>query len=143
MVRRPRTFANGLLILVDSSVWVDYFNGKPTLETDHLDGLLSVEPVAVGDLILTEVLQGFRSDAGYRMARDLLSGLTIFEMLGEQQAVRAAQHYRSLRKRGITVRKTSDIIIGSFCIETGIPLLFADRDFVVMVDHLNLRSALG
>lgn len=131
------------MILVDSSVWVDYFNGKISPETNHLDGLLGVEPIAVGDLILAEVLQGFRTDAGFRTARELLSGLTVFEMLGEARAVQAAQHYRSLRKRGVTVRKTSDIIIGSFCIEAGLPLLFADRDFEAMIDHLGLQSALG
>lgn len=130
------------MIVVDSSVWVDYFNGTISPETDHLDGLLGVEPIAVGDLILTEVLQGFRSDAAFRQARDLMSGLTVFAMLGEQRAVRAAQNYRSLRKRGVTFRKTSDIIIGSFCIEARLPLLFADRDFDVMVDHLDLQSAL-
>ncbi len=131
------------MIVVDSSVWVDFFNGQQSRETDYLDGVLAIEPVAVGDLILTEVLQGFRDDGDFETAKDLLVNLTVYEMLGSERAIRAAEHYRTLRKRGITVRRTSDVIIGSFCIDTGIPLLFSDRDFQPMVRHLNLVPAMS
>ena len=131
------------MIVVDSSVWVDFFNGHQSRETDYLDGVLAIEPVAVGDLILTEVLQGFRDDGDFETAKDLLVNLTVYEMLGSERAIRAAEHYRTLRKRGITVRRTSDVIIGSFCIDTGIPLLFSDRDFQPMVRHLNLVPAVS
>lgn len=130
------------MILVDSSVWVEYFNGNDTRETAFLDDLLGSEPVAVGDLILTEVLQGFRDDDHYDIAKELLTDLTVFEMLGQEQALHAAQSYRALRKLGVTIRKPTDVIIGSFCIQARLPLLFADRDFEPLVEHLNLRSAL-
>jgi predicted nucleic acid-binding protein len=106
------------MILVDSSVWIDYFNGRETPETNKLDTLLGVEPLAIGDLILTEVLQGFRSDVDYQTAKELLTSLTIFEMLGVDIAFKSVDNYRSLRKRGITIRKTADVIIATFCIES-------------------------
>jgi len=127
------------MILVDSSVWIDYFNGVPTRETDLLDGLLGFEPVAVGDLVLAEVLQGFRSDTDYRAARDLLSSLAVFDMLGAARAIKAAEYYRMLRGQGITVRKTTDAVIATFCIEQRMPLLYSDRDFDPFVKHLGLR----
>lgn len=130
------------MILVDSSVWVDYFNGVRSSETDFLDAKLGVEPVTIGDLILTEVLQGFRSDSDYRTARELLLGLTVLELLGQELAIKAADNYRTLRRRGITVRKTTDCIIATFCIERGLPLLYADRDFDPFVKNLGLSSAL-
>lgn len=130
------------MILVDSSVWVDYFNGIGSSETDFLDATLGIEPVAIGDLILTEVLQGFRSDSDYRTAKSLLLGLTIFELLGQDLAIKAADNYRALRRRGVTVRKTADCIIATFCIERGLSLLFSDRDFQPFVKSLGLVSAL-
>ena len=130
------------MILVDSSVWVDYFNGVRSKETDFLDSTLGFEPVAIGDLILTEVLQGFRSDSDYQTAKSLLLGLTVFELLGQDLAVRAADNYRTLRRRGITVRKTVDCIIATFCIERGLPLLYTDRDFEPFAESLGLASAL-
>src|SRR5262245_52895660 len=98
------------MILVDSSVWVDYFNGQATRETDFLDALVGREPVSIGDLILTEVLHGFRSDADYETAREILESLTIYDLLGAEMAVKAADNYRALRKRGVTIRKTVDAI---------------------------------
>lgn len=130
------------MILVDSSVWVDYFNGHAGRQTDFLDSLLGTEPVAVGDLILTEVLQGFRSDANYETAKGLLASLTAYELLGVRLAVKTADNYRALRKRGITVRKTADAIIATFCIDRRIPLLYCDRDFDPFVKFLGLKSAL-
>jgi predicted nucleic acid-binding protein len=129
------------LILVDSSVWVSYFNGQESRETERLDALLGREPVAIGDLILTEVLQGFREDRDYRTARSMLTGLTIYNLLDAERAVRVADNYRALRRRGITVRKTADAIIATFCIDLGLPLLFSDKDFEPFVRHLGLRSA--
>ncbi len=131
------------MILVDASVWIDYFNGTPTTETDFLDSILGVEPLGIGDLILTEVLQGFRSDSEYRKVKDLMLELTLFELLGRDRAVRAADSYRALRKKGVTIRKTNDLIIGTYCVDESLPLLFRDRDFQPMIDHMGLRSALA
>ncbi|MDT8439950.1 MAG: PIN domain nuclease [Wenzhouxiangellaceae bacterium] len=131
------------MILVDSSVWIDYFNGQITAETDYLHTLLGTEPVAIGDLIYTEVLQGFRQDSDYRTARSLFDSFAMFEMLGRTRALAAANNYRLLRKSGITVRKTTDTIIATFCIDRNIPLLFSDRDFLPFVQHLGLRSAIA
>jgi len=128
------------VIVVDSSVWIDYFNGVETVPTGRLDGLLGVQPLAVGDLILAEVLQGFRSDAHYRAARELMTSLAVLEMLGEEMAIRSAENYRSLRARGVTVRKTVDVIIATYCIEHDLPLLFGDRDFLPFMQHLGLKA---
>ena len=129
------------MIIVDSSVWIDYFNGHDTAETKQLDLLLGIEPIAIGDIILTEVLQGFRQDKDFNTAKNLLSSLTIFEFLGESMALKSADNYRQLRKQGITIRKTVDVIIATFCIEHNLALLFSDRDFVPFVKHLKLVSA--
>jgi predicted nucleic acid-binding protein len=129
------------MVLVDSSVWIDYFNGTPTRETDVLDGLLGTEPVALGDLILVEVLQGFRRDADYRLAQELLQGLPVFGLLGRERAIGVVDHYRALRKRGVTVRKTTDAVIASFCIAERLPLLYSDRDFDPFVEYLGLKRA--
>ncbi|MDA1116859.1 MAG: PIN domain nuclease [Proteobacteria bacterium] len=130
------------MILVDSSVWVDYFNGQVTRETDFLDALLGTEPVAIGDLILAEVLQGFRSDADYEAAKELLASLTTYDLLGASLAIKTADNYRALRRRGVTVRKTIDAVIATFCIERRTPLLYSDRDFDPFVRHLGLKPAL-
>jgi predicted nucleic acid-binding protein len=129
------------VIIVDSSVWIDYFNGRDTPQTSTLDTFLGVEPLDIGDLILTEVLQGFKSDADYNTAKQVLLSLSVFEMLGLELAIKAADNFRALRKRGVTVRKTADVIIATFCIEARHSLLFADRDFQPFVDHLGLRAA--
>ena len=126
------------MILVDSSVWIDYFNGRETSQTNKLDTFLGVEPLAIGDLILTEVLQGFRSDADYQTAKQLLTSLTIFEMLDVDLAIKSVDNYRVLRKRGITIRKTADVIIATFCIDSQNSLLFTDKDFLPFVEHLGL-----
>ncbi|MDJ0601834.1 MAG: PIN domain nuclease [Crocosphaera sp.] len=126
------------MIMVDSSVWIDYFNGHETPETTKLDLLLGSLPISIGDIILTEILQGFRNDGDYNIAKNLLTSLTIFDLLGEIMAVKSAENYRQLRKQGITIRKTTDVIIASFCIENNLPLLFSDKDFLPFVKHLNL-----
>jgi len=128
------------MILVDSSVWIDYFSGTTTAQTDLLDGLLGHELVVIGDLILTEVLQGFRSERDFRKARQLLDTLILKEMLGKYMAIKSAQNYRRLRARGVTARKTIDVIIATFCIENKLPLLHSDKDFTPMVKHLGLKT---
>jgi len=129
-------------MLVDSSIWIDYFNGRITPETDLLDRSLGVDEVIIGDLIVTEVLQGFRKDADFHKARELLGTLPVVAMLGPEAAVEAAENYRRLRKQGVTVRKTIDVMIASYCIEHNIALLYSDRDFDPMVKHLHLQSAI-
>lgn len=128
------------MIVVDSGVWIDYFNGVTGPETDRLDALLGVEPLAVGDVILAEVLQGFRSDADYRTARRLMGSMVVVEMLGAANAIRCAENYRALRKQGVTIRKTIDVFIATYCIENKCPLLFQDRDFLPFVEHLGLQA---
>lgn len=130
------------MVLVDSSVWITYFNGAITPETEPLDTLLGQEPVGLGDLILAQVLQGFRLDKDYRTAKKLLTSLTIYDLIGQDLAIHAADNYRALRKRGITVRKTTDAIIATFCIQNDFPLLHSDNDFLPFSTHLNLRSVL-
>ena len=128
------------MILVDSSVWIGYFNGISTWQTDLLDTYLSRVPVIIGDLILTEVLQGFRSDKNYETARSFLGDLPFRQIGGYNVAVQSAQNYRRLRKAGVTVRKTIDIIIATFCIIEGLILLHDDRDFDPMVSHFSLMT---
>ena len=127
------------MILVDSSVWIDYFNGHGSWQTDLLDNLLSDVPIIIGDLVLTEILKGFRLDSDYESAKSYLSDLPFRQMVGYQVAVQSAQNYRVLRKKGVTVRKTIDVIIGTYCIVEGLPLLHDDRDFDPMVSHLSLK----
>ena len=127
------------MVLVDTSVWVDYFNGVDTPRTERLDQLLGSGRLLTGDLILAELLRGFPKDADYRTARRLLLELPCAELVGRDNALRAADYYRRLRKRGVTVRKTIDVLIGTYCIQHGHELLHADRDFDSMQRHLGLR----
>ncbi|GAB5497724.1 MAG: PIN domain nuclease [Pseudohongiellaceae bacterium] len=129
------------MILVDSSVWIDYFIGRDTRQTSTLDETLGRQAIAIGDLIMVEVLQGFRSDGDYRTARRLLRELTVFDLLGRDRIFQSAENFRALRKKGITIRKTADVIIASFCIEHGLPLLFSDKDFKPFVKYLGLIEA--
>ena len=130
------------MILVDSSVWIDYFRGTTTPQADRLDALLGNEPIATGDLILTEVLQGFVSNRDFNQAKKLMTSLVIVDLVGQAMAIQAAKNFRVLRSYGITVRKTIDTVIATHCIESGLPLLYSDRDFDPFVEHLGLRSAL-
>lgn len=127
------------MIIVDSSIWIDYFNGKITPQTDWLDSSLGNTPIIVGDIILTEVLQGFQNDKDFRVAKDLLWGMPFMAMGGRVLALQSAMNYRSLRKKGVTVRKTIDVMIGTFCIHYQLPLLHDDRDFDPMVRFLGLK----
>jgi len=129
------------MIFVDSSVWIDYFTGKNTPGAKKLDSVLGEEPVAIGDLVLTEVLQGFRKDKDFRQAKKLLLSLTVLNMLDTNIALKSAENFRSLRKRGITVRKAIDTIIATYCIENKLPLLHSDKDFKPFHKHLKLENA--
>ena len=128
------------MILVDSSVWIDYFNGNTSWQTDLLDDYLSDVPIIMGDLILTEVLQGFRSDKDFETAKSFLSALPFRKMGGYNVAIQSAENYRKLRKAGITVRKTIDVIIATFCIVEGLTLLHDDRDFDPITSHFPLKT---
>ena len=129
------------MILVDSSVWIDFFNGTENSETDKLNEILGLEEVVIGDLILVEVLQGFRSDTDYKAAKNVLTSLTMHDLLGKHMAIKSANNFRKLRKKGITIRKTADVIIATYCIENKTPLLFTDKDFIPFVKNLRLKSA--
>lgn len=139
MAGRPRNDAARQLIIVDSSVWVDYFKGKATPQTEKLDGLLGIEPLAIGDLMLAEVLQGFAAERDFNRARILLSSLTVVDLCGAEIAVQTAKNFRTLRGYGITVRKSIDSIIATRCINSGYDLLHNDRDFDAYENYLGLR----
>ena len=126
------------MILVDSSVWIDYFRGASTPQTELLDRLLGLEEIAIGDLILAEVLQGFVHERDFRRAQQILAALTPVELGGAAMALQSARNHRSLRRRGVTVRKTIDTFIATWCIATGTPLLHNDRDFDAFARHLGM-----
>ena len=127
------------MIVVDSSVWIDYFRGTATRQAEKLDKLLVDEPVAIGDLMLTEVLQGFSTDRQFNEARRLLTSLEIRTLGGPEVAIQAAINHRTLRSLGITVRKTIGTVTATHCIVTGSDLLHSDRDFDAFEKHLGLR----
>ncbi len=126
------------MILPDSSIWIDYFNGSETPKTRLLNELLGNEVILTGDIILTEVLQGFRHERELQHAKEILLGLPFQEMLGSEIALQSALNYRFLRQRGITIRNTIDMMIATFCIVNQITLLQNDRDFAPMSEHLGL-----
>jgi predicted nucleic acid-binding protein len=126
------------MLLVDTSVWIDYFNSVDSRQTALLDETLPQERPLIGDLILAEVLQGFRTEDQAHRAQALLAAFEFASIGGYDMAVKSARNYRLLRQRGITVRKTIDVLIATFCIEHGHVLLHADRDFERMRDPLGL-----
>ena len=127
------------MILVDSSVWIDFLRGVPTPQAEKLDELLGVAPLAIGDLILTEVLQGCSSDREFDEVWRLLSALNLVTLGGPEVAVAAARNFRRLRALGVTVRKTIDTVIATRCLLDGYELLHSDRDFDAFQAHLGLR----
>ena len=129
------------MILVDSSVWIDYFRGVDTPQVELLDGLFGRTPLAVGDLIVTEVLQGVQDDGEFNLVRKTLGAFTQIDLAGHDIAVKAARNFRTLRATGITVRKTIDSMIATRCIEDDLTLLHSDRDFIPFHMHLGLRVA--
>ncbi len=126
------------MILVDTSVWIDYLNGKESSLTNSLDRALIDGSVAIGDLILLEILQGIKAEREYKQTRTALATLDQYEMFGHNMVEKCAENFRFLRNKGIIIRKTNDVIIATFCIENNLPLLFSDRDFIPFVDHLGL-----
>tara|TARA_R110000823_G_scaffold52194_3_gene129258 strand:+ start:244 stop:642 length:399 start_codon:yes stop_codon:yes gene_type:complete len=129
------------MIFVDSSVWIAYFNGVDSEPTRLLDTALGTTRIVVGDLVLAEVLQGFRADRDFRQARTLMLHLDVRSVLSPALALRAAEHYRFLRRQGTTVRKTIDTVIATYCIDEDLPLLHDDKDFLPFEQHLGLRRA--
>jgi predicted nucleic acid-binding protein len=130
------------MILVDSSVWIDFFNGVRAPTTDRLARLLTTETLLTGDLILAEVLQGCKTKRDFAAALHLLTIPPVISITNREVAIAAAANYRTLRARGVTVRKTIDTLIATRCIHDGHVLLYADRDFDPFVEHLGLRSAM-
>jgi predicted nucleic acid-binding protein len=126
------------MIVVDSSVWIDYFNGRPTAETEALDRLAGVR-IVIGDLIMAEVLQGFAFESEFRYAERIFAALMFRSMAGREIAIAAARNFRALRAIGVTVHNTIDTFIATFCIEEGHDLLHRDRDFDPFERHLGLR----
>lgn len=129
------------MILVDSSVWIGYFRGDSTPQVEMLDALLGNEPLALGDLILAEVLRGFQSARAFSQAKQLLLSFEVVEIVGEAIVIQAARNFRTLRGYGITVRKTVDTLIATRCIHSGLILLHSDKDFDPFVTHLGLSVA--
>jgi predicted nucleic acid-binding protein len=125
--------------VVDTSVWIDYFNGTDSKHTVLLDRLLGREHIVVGDLILAELLQGFRTEADANAAQSALAAFETVSMVGPEMAIRAAANHRRLRRRGVTVRKTMDVLIATWCLAAGQRLLYTDRDFDPFAVHLGLQ----
>jgi predicted nucleic acid-binding protein len=125
-------------MVVDSSVWIDFLNGRAAPHVRRLRAILGAEEIVVGDLMLCEVLQGLDSEQSAQEVESLLRRFEIASMAGEAIAIAAARNFRSLRRRGITVRKTIDLLIGTWCIEHRHPLLHNDSDFRPMTRHLGL-----
>jgi predicted nucleic acid-binding protein len=129
------------VILVDSSVWIDFFRGNSTPQVERLDVLLAEERIVVGDLVMTEVLQGFRTERDFNQARKTLDTFDFVELGGFDVSLQAAKNFRALQALGFTVRRTIDTIIATKCIDAGYTLLHADRDFIPFERHLGLKVA--
>lgn len=130
------------MLLVDSSVWIDFLRGTITPQSDRLAEWLGTRPLAIGDLMMAEVLQGCDSEKDFQTTHRLLNAVDQIEIGGIAVSVQAARNFRTLRDRGITVRKTIDTLIATRCISDGHALLFSDRDFEPFVAHLGLRDAM-
>ena len=127
------------MLLIDSSVWIDYFNGKETAQTLFLRDDAPRDQILIGDLILCEVLQGFKHKKHFENAKKLLLSFAYQDMVGSKIALKSAENYRQLRSSGITIRKTIDVIIATFCIENKHQLLHSDRDFDAIEINLPLQ----
>ena len=129
------------MIAVDSSVWIAHFRDNLSRQVQALRSLFGQEPLLVGDIVLLEVLRGARDEThASRLAHNMRT-FAVVSMLGDKLAVQVARNYRTLRAGGITIRKTPDLIIGTYCIEHGHSLLHDDRDFEPMHQHLGLMRA--
>lgn len=133
------------MFVVDSSVWIDHFNGRDTPGTRGVEALLrdGEARLVVPDLVLFEVLRGFRHDEAYREASEALGALGVETVGGEALAHRAAQMYRNLRRLGIAVRSPIDALLAAFCLQRGYALLHADRDFDAYAQHHGLHCWRG
>lgn len=129
------------MILVDSSVWIDYFRSADTPQVAMLDSYLGRTQIAVGDLIAAEVLQGVRDEKEFKWVKRVFDTFTRLDLCGYDLAIKASENYRLLRSKGITIRKTIDTLIATRCMESGLTLLHADQDFRPFVEHLGLREA--
>jgi predicted nucleic acid-binding protein len=129
------------VIVADSSVWIDFLNGRLNDPTRKLFALLESGRLLMGDLIICEVLQGVRDQGEAVRVQERLEAVPMARMVSRSVALKAAQNYRLLRHQGITIRKTVDLLIGTFCIANGRQLLHSDRDFKPMVEHLGLEEA--
>jgi predicted nucleic acid-binding protein len=129
------------VILVDSSVWIDYFRSADTPQVEILDSLFGRSPLAVGDLIAAEVLQGVRDEREFNLVKKTFEAFDHIDLVGYGLAVKASENYRTLRAMGITIRKTIDTLIATRCIEGGLTLLHADKDFLPFAQHLGLKVA--
>ena len=127
------------MILVDTTVWIDYFNGVQTWQVDALDSFLSDELVLIGDIILAEILQGFDENSDYKRAKEALEPLECMTLGGKKLAIKTASNFRYLRSKGVTIRKTVDMLIGTWCIESVVELLHNDKDFDQIARHLPLK----
>lgn len=130
------------MITVDTSVWIDYFNGNSTAQAEHLSSILGTTIIIVGDLVLAEILQGFRNDKDFKIAKSLLEEFELESFATPELAIKSAINYRTLRKKGLTIRKTIDCLIATYCVENKLPLLHCDKDFFPFEKHLKLKSAL-
>lgn len=128
------------MILVDSSVWIDFLNGNDTEQANFLDRAIGKYEILIGDLIFMEVLQGFKKEKDFIQVKHFLEEFPFFILAGKEMALQSALNYRTLRVNGVTVRKTIDVLIGTFCIEKGVSLLHSDKDFEPMIEYLGLRS---
>lgn len=127
------------MIVADTSAWIDYVRGIDAPHTNILDYELEKSRIITGDIIITEFLQGFRSEEEYERARQMMESLEYYDFVGKAIAIQAAQNYRELRRKGITIRKTIDVIIATFCIENNFELIHNDRDFDSMESILGLK----
>ena len=127
------------MIVADTSAWIDYFNGVLAPHTDRLDSDLETHIIIIGDLIIAELLQGFKTDKEYTTAKKIIENLEYRDFVGKEIAIKTANNYRYLRKNGITVRKTIDVIIATFCTENEYQLIHNDKDFDPLEEHLGLK----
>lgn len=141
MGRRPERDEDGQVILVDSSVWVDYFRSADTPQVALLDSILGRTRVAIGDLIAAEVLQGVRDDKEFKFVKRIFDGFPHVDLCGYDLAIKAAENYRALRAKGITIRKTVNTLVATRCIEDGLTLLHSDRDFAPFAQHFGMSEA--
>lgn len=128
------------MILVDSSVWISYLNGKNTKEAEFLSRFIGLENIQMTDLIFTEILQGYRDDSVFNDVKSFLNEFPFAIMGSHELALKSAQNYRFLRKKGIAIRKTIDSYIATYCIEKDMTILHSDKDFEPFVAHLGLKS---